>query len=321
MSHPPVSIQSPVGLVLGGGAARGWAHIGVIRALEEAGVRPAYVAGCSMGALVGAAYAAGALDRLEAFARGLTTRKVVGYMDPVLPMRGLLGGEVIDTLFDDLLGDRELTDLAVPFCAVASDLATGKEVRLCGGPLAMAVRASCALPGVFTPVVHDGRYLVDGGLVNPVPVDVARDMGAKTVIAVDLSHDVVACGWCAELERQLQGIPEGPLKAAPGANGGAYPNGQPGPGATWAERARRWLFKTSRPNVFDVIGASINIVEANLIRLRLANQPADLLVRPALGHMDLWDFANAANAIEAGRAATNKALAGQVLLQARVAAD
>jgi NTE family protein len=331
--------RQAVGLALGGGAARGWAHIGVIRALEEAKIRPAYVVGCSMGALVGAAYASGVLDELERFARTLTPRKVLGYIDPVVPVRGLLGGDVFDHLFTELLGDADPNALAMPFCAVATDLANGAEVRLMGN-LAQAVRASCSIPGIFTPARQGERFLVDGGLVNPVPVDVARDMGALMVIAVDLNHDIVAAPWH---ERRRAANQEGwvVLGQNDDADGGgdqdksATDDADKGPvdkvlqglvdlksgieegigdaleaGSQWAGRAQSRLIRAARPNIFDVIGGSIDIIEAELTAINLEKCPPDLLVQPPLGHMSLWDFADADTAIEVGYLATQKALAG-----------
>ncbi len=322
--------QPTIGLALGGGAARGWAHIGVIRALQEAGIRPSYVAGCSMGSLVGAAYACGALDELEAKARALTPRTVLAYLDPVVPVRGLLGGEGINKLFSELLGERETGTLPLPFCAVATDLATGKAEILSGGKLADAVRASCAVPGIFTPCERDGRFLVDGGLVNPVPVDVVRNMGADYVIAVDLNHDIVDCPWCAS-------PPDGPSSGPEnGAGNGPSPRSDQDEkgekpslaslgetlgetlgdaidsaldrGAELKDRAMRWVVKSARPNVFDVIGSTVNIVEAELTRVNLQRHPADLLIQPPLGHMALWGFADAAYAIDIGRKAAERAL-------------
>src|SRR3954470_16434466 len=176
-----------IGLALGSGASRGWAHIGAIRALEERGVKPDLVCGSSIGALVGAFYAAGELDKLERWVTGLAWTTVVRMMD--LTWRGgLISGNRLFSLFRNTLFEkRDIADLAMKFGAVAAELATGREVWLQHGDLLDAVRASCAMPGVFAPVVRDGVVLVDGGLVNPVPVSMCRALGADIVIAVDLS--------------------------------------------------------------------------------------------------------------------------------------
>ena len=177
-----------IGLALGGGAARGWAHVGVIRALEQAGIHPDLVCGTSVGSLVGAAYAAGELDRFEQWLLGMRIKDVVGFMDVSLA-GGLLKGERVMEFFRRNFVDRPIEQLAMPFAAVATALHTGAEVWLRDGSTVEAVRASIALPALLTPVLRDGIVLVDGGLVNPVPVSLARAMGADTVIAVDLSSD------------------------------------------------------------------------------------------------------------------------------------
>ena len=158
-----------VGLALGSGSARGWAHIGVIRALEEAGVRPDLVCGTSIGALVGAAYAAGELERLERWVLGLEIGAVVGFADLSLSA-GLLKGDRLMQFFRRNFTDRPIDQLAVPFAAVATSLQTGAEVWLQSGSTLDAVRSSIALPGIFTPVRREGTLLVDGGLANPIPV-------------------------------------------------------------------------------------------------------------------------------------------------------
>lgn len=179
-----------IGIALGAGSARGWAHIGVLQALAEARIKPDLVCGTSIGALVGAVYAGDHIAELEEWVTALTWRKVVGYFDLSFG-GGLLKGE---KLFGHLRGgllDKRIEDLKRPFAAVATDLANGREVWLREGPVAEAVRASLAMPGLFTPQFQDDRLLVDGALVNPVPVSLARAMGADFVIAVDLSSSIV----------------------------------------------------------------------------------------------------------------------------------
>jgi len=175
-----------LGLALGSGSARGWAHIGVIRALEERGIKPDLVCGSSIGALVGAAYAAGELDRFEKWVTGLAWTTVVRLMD--LTWRGgLIRGARLFTRFRAIFQDREIDGLPIPYGAIATELDSGRELWLRHGDVLDAVRASCAMPGLFTPVVRDGVVLVDGGLVNPVPVSMCRALGADLVVAVDLS--------------------------------------------------------------------------------------------------------------------------------------
>jgi NTE family protein len=182
--------QQPIGLALGGGSARGWAHIGVICALNQAGIHPDIVCGTSIGALVGAAYVDGDLNRLEAWVRSLTLQTVVRFLDFSLS-GGLIRGERLIEFFRSNFVDRQITELPLPFAAVATDLHSGREVWLRKGSVSDTVRASIALPGLFTPARLGGKWLVDGGLVNPVPVSLCRAMGANWVIAVDLNSDLI----------------------------------------------------------------------------------------------------------------------------------
>lgn len=313
-------MERRVGLALGSGAARGWAHVGVIRAVEEAGHEVAWLSGCSMGAVVATAHALGRLDILEAFARDLTPRRVLTYLDLAMPVRGLLDGDRVTELFRELFGDRDLKDARIPVCVVATDLATGREVRLCEGPAVQAVRASIAVPGIFAPVVTDGRYLADGGLVNPVPVDAVRALGAETVIAVDLNAEVGNGGWYG-------GEAQEAAEAAPGATEAAHAMAlaarhDMSPEETMGVLARRyrrleaqlkekalgWLVHSARPNIFDILGASVNIVARQITQERLAVMNPRLIVQPSVGGISLWEFADAAEAIDAGYRAASEAL-------------
>ncbi|MDH4229653.1 MAG: patatin-like phospholipase family protein [Nitrospirota bacterium] len=325
-----------VGLALGSGAARGWGHIGVIRALEEAGYVPAWVAGTSMGALVGAMYAAGKLDELEDFARSLTPSRVMSYLDLVVPVRGLLQGDKVRDMLRGFLGELSVDRTLIPFCAVSTDLASGREMRLLEGNLVDAVYASIAIPGIFVPATYDGRFLVDGGLSSPVPVEAVRALGAGRIIAVDLNHNGGECDWCPP--RPASGAPARPRamapRPAPGANEAAHAlalaatQGQHRlklgvlerryreMETALRERTFRWIMRAPRPNVFDVIGSSINMVTIAMTRVTLAKSRPDLVICPALGQFNLWDFHDAAPAIAEGYASTRQALEQQPLLNA-----
>src|SRR5689334_17098300 len=186
------SIRKPViGLALGGGAARGFAHIGILRVLLANGIVPDVVVGTSIGAVVGGAYAAGQLDTLEEWARSFQgVRNIFGYLDIRLTGSGLIGGEKLASRLEEAIGPTQIEDLAVKFATVATEVRTGHEIWLTHGRMVEAMRASYALPGIFSPVLVGDRWLVDGALVNPVPVSAARALGAEIVIAANLSSDI-----------------------------------------------------------------------------------------------------------------------------------
>ena len=185
------SIRRPViGLALGGGAARGFAHIGIIRTLVAHGIIPNVVVGTSIGAVVGGAYASGHLDAVEEWARSLQPRNILSYLDIRLNGSGLIGGAKLAAEIEAAMGPTLIEDLPMKFATVATEVRTGHEIWLTHGPMVDAMRASYALPGIFSPVLVGDRWLVDGALVNPVPVSAARALGAEIVIAANLSSDV-----------------------------------------------------------------------------------------------------------------------------------
>ena len=196
--HAPVErdprSRLKIGLALGGGAARGWSHIGVMRVLSDAGIMPDVIAGCSIGAVVGGCFAAGKLDELEAFANSLTKRRVMGLLDFHISGSGLIAGSRLQRLLEHDLADLRVESLPLRFCTIATELVTGHEVWLTRGPLVKAMRASYALPGLFDPVHMRGRWLMDGALVNPIPITAARALGADVVICVNLNGEVRARG-------------------------------------------------------------------------------------------------------------------------------
>ncbi len=252
-----------IGIALGAGSARGWAHIGVLQSLIEAGIAPEIVCGTSIGALVGAVYAGGGLPGFEQWVRALTWRKVAGYFDLSFSGGILKGGKLFDTLREGPL-EKRIEELDRPFAAVATDLASGREVWLRGGPVADAVRASIATPGLFTPWRKDDQLLVDGALVNPVPVSLARAMDADFVIAVDLSSNIVG-RYVAKLEA--------------------------------GQKQRK------QPGMLDVVTSSLNIMSVRVTRSRLAGEPAETVIQPRLGELGLLEYHRGAEAIAEGRAA------------------
>jgi NTE family protein len=283
-----------VGLVLGSGSARGWAHIGVIRALEQAGIHPDLVCGTSIGALVGAAYAAGELDRFEQWVRSLGIKDVVSLLDIRLS-GGVLKGERLMEFFRDTFVDQPIEMLPMPFAAVATALQSGAEVWLREGSTVEAVRASIALPALFTPVVRDGQLLADGGLVNPVPVSLARAMGAEILVAVDLNSDMVG--------RHLREDPE--TEAPAGQLGEWIRKIQDNVGALIPGYSPG---DPKLPSMLDVVASSITIMQVQITRSRMAGEPPDVIIAPRLAHLGLLDFHRANEAIAEGTRAAKAVL-------------
>ena len=296
-----------IGLALGSGSARGWSHIGVIKALERAGIVPDIVCGTSIGALVGAAYAAGEHGRLEPWVRSLTWSSVASLLDWKMG-GGLMAGGKLTAFFRKHYQDPGIDTLSKSFGCVATDLARGREVWLRAGSVVDAVRASIALPGVFTPAVHEGRLLVDGGLVNPVPVSLCRALGADIVIAVDLNWDLVtrrrpASSAAAPVEEVIAVTHSGRLERMlarwfrPAGHGRTA---ETPPGALQPALIT--------PSMLGVMSASLNIMQVRITQSRLAGEPADAMIRPRLAHIGAMDFHRAAASIAEGEQAAELAL-------------
>ncbi len=285
-----------IGLALGAGSARGWAHIGAIRALEDRGIKPELVCGSSIGALVGAAYASGQLHRLEEWVSGLAWTTVVRLMD-LTWKGGLIRGERLFKLFRSTFEDYDIADLPVIYGAVATELTSGREVWLRDGKVLEAVRASIALPGLFTPAIRDGMVLVDGGLVNPVPVSMCRALGADLVIAVDLS-------WGKFGPYRDRGKDHGEAVSAPREVPGWLERLKPG----WLERppAPGHADRVNIPSIFEVFNTALDIGMQRVARSRLAGDPADVLITPLLPDFGSMEYHRSKEAIEEGRAAVER---------------
>ncbi len=296
-----------IGLALGGGAARGWAHIGVLRALDAVGIKPDIIAGTSIGAVVGGCYAAGHLDQLEHFARELTVRRVFGYLDFNFAGTGLISGQRLGERLEAHLEGMMIEDLPRRFTAVATEIGTGHEVWLSRGPLVTAMRASYALPGIFRPVKIDGRWLFDGALVNPIPVTVCRALGARYVIAVNLNNDNCARGTVMP---QLDELPQDQVDDSDIGEGSDPPGQSTGSRAKNAMRRllQRQMFGKgeSSPGISTVMVDAFNIVQDRIARSRLAGDPPDAIISPRIGAVGLFDFHRADELIKAGQAAARR---------------
>jgi NTE family protein len=297
------SIRRPViGLALGGGAARGFAHIGIVRTLVAHGIIPDVVVGTSVGAVVGGTYAAGQLDRLEEWARSLLPRNIFGYLDIRLNGSGLIGGDKLAAQLEAALGDTLIEQLPLKFASVATEVRTGHEIWLTHGRIVEAVRASYALPGIFSPVLVGDRWLVDGALVNPVPVSAARALGAEIVIAANLSSDVFTHSTTI-FAHGPSGAPEPVIEVVPGPKRGLGKFFSP-------ERTmkREFFGSAGRPGISTVMVDAFNIMQDRITRARLAGDPPDLLITPRVGQIGWFDFHRADDLIAHGARAAERAI-------------
>ncbi|MFZ4394628.1 MAG: patatin-like phospholipase family protein [Kiritimatiellia bacterium] len=299
MSHPGTCPR--IGLALGSGGARGWAHVGVLRHLQELNVPIYCVAGTSIGSIMGAVFAARRLDVIEDLSRQIDWRRVARmFVEVGFPRAGLVTGHRIQQLIQEVVGVNRIEDLQIPFAAVAANLKTGEQVVLSRGSVVDAIRASIAIPGIFVPAQHDGHHLVDGGTINPLPIDVAESMGADVVIAVDVNL--------------LPGRGIDPSRAIPPERHGmdrdvaailahtreALPRVQ----SAFADAMERWFRReTTGLTIFDVLTRSVRIAENQITHGRLKLYPPALLIQPAVGSIETLEFHRASQAIEAGRAA------------------
>lgn len=273
-----------IGLALGSGSARGWAHIGVLQALEDLGIRPKVVCGTSIGALVGAVYVSGQLDEFAEWVQKLTAREVFRYMDFSFS-GGMVKGEALFGFFEKHHRNPEIRDLGQRFASVATEMSSGREIWITQGPILPAARASCALPGLFSPVQFNGRWMLDGGLVNPVPVSTCRALGADVVIAVNLNAQLVGQHFSRSTETDVD---EGEDKAERG----------------WWNSVRDYLSSgdgEGAPRFFDVVASSVNIMQDRITRSRMAGDPPDMTLVPLLEDFALMDFHRAKEAITEGR--------------------
>jgi NTE family protein len=297
--EPEASARPAFALALGGGIARGWAHIGVLNTLVEAGLKPDIVTGTSVGAVVGGCWAAGKLAELEAWALSLTKRRMFGLLDVSLGGMGLIAGGRLKAQLDSNLGDVAIEELSPRFAAIATEFNTGHEVWLGRGRLADALRASYALPGVFEPIRIGGRWLMDGALVNPVPVSAARALGGRLVVAVNLQSDVYGRGTViqslAATERDQAAAEELTwLSRMRGRRGDAEPRPAGGPPAA--------------PGIPTVMVDAFGIMLDRISRSRLAGDPPDLTIGPRLADIGLFEFHRAAEAIRLGAEAAERAV-------------
>jgi NTE family protein len=319
-------------LALGSGSARGWSHIGVLRALEDNGIRPDIITGTSIGALVGGAYASGNLDALEEWIRPLDRLDIVRLMDARLRGGGFIRGERLFARLSEQVNDCQIEDLPIRFAAVSCELATGREVWHRKGSLLNAIRASVSLPGIFTPTPDGDRFLIDGGLVNPVPISVARALGANLVLAVNLNDGLVARAYETQHGRDFQTGPDEEPESQTATLALEHSNEQhessddddDEPSAFWkklselngaiklrfdsliSEDADDKQDRHEPPGIFDVVMGSINVMQDRITRSRMAGDPPDAVIAPRVHHIGLMAFDKAEEAIEEGYRAAER---------------
>jgi len=291
--------QNGVALALGGGVARGWSHIGVLRALDGANIPISMIAGTSIGAVVGGCYLAGKLDELEEFARSITRRTILRYVDFTLGKSGFIAGNRLAERLDQELGDIRIEDLKKRFVAVATEIDTGHEVWLENGLLAPAIRASYALPGVFQPVTHMGKHLVDGALVNPVPVAACRAFEQKIVMAVNLDRQTFARSSVvrsSSIHQANSHSDQHPMEEIP---------------SSWLPFSfgNNATTKKQKLGITGVMIEAFNIIQDRIIRSRLAGDPPDVTIRPKLENIGFTDFHKASESIDLGYRQTKFQLA------------
>ncbi|WP_058440371.1 patatin-like phospholipase family protein [Legionella brunensis] len=301
-----------IGLVFGSGSARGWAHIGVIRELANKGITPDLVTGSSIGAVVGGAYASGHLDEFEEWIFTLKRVDILKLLDVHIASGGFIQGKSLMIAIEKRIGNLNIEDLKVPFACVATSLLNGKEHWLRDGPLLDAVRASIALPGIFAPIALQHDIMLDGGLVNPVPISLARAMGADYIIAVNLNSDLVGRHFSPHHSDVAADNQENQKKLE-------YAEKNNPNIATWGAKLKTDFDirlvsfisslrkrRISKPGLFDVIAGSINIMQERITNSRMAEDPPDVLITPKLGHIGLMEFDRAQEAIREGQEATRR---------------
>ncbi|HEU0082548.1 MAG TPA: patatin-like phospholipase family protein [Bradyrhizobium sp.] len=298
------SIRRPVlGLALGGGAARGFAHIGIVKTLVAHGIVPDVVVGTSIGAVVGGSYATGHLDRFEEWARSLQPRNIFSYLDIRLNGSGLIGGDKLAAQLHAAIGETMIEQLPLKFASVATEVRTGHEIWLTHGRMVDAIRASYALPGIFAPVLVGDRWLVDGALVNPVPVSAARALGAEIVIAANVSSDVFTHATTIYSHGPSPPAPEPVVEVAPPPKRGMGKFFSP-------ERTmkRQFFGSAGRPGISSMMVDAFNIMQDRITRARLAGDPPDLLITPRVGQVGWFDFHRADDLIAHGARAAERAI-------------
>lgn len=296
MTKININHQGGIGLALGSGSSRGWSHIGVIKALSKVGIEPDIICGCSIGALVGASYSAGNINKLESWLYKLSKIEVARFFELNWSLNGFVDADHLEEFLNEYVCDEKasIEELGKTFAAVSTDLENGREVWFTKGSVLQAVWASMSLPGLFPPIQNEGRWLVDGGLVNPVPVSICRALGADQVIAVNLNGDILG-KHVAQKPKEDEGesIADRFVKSIKEYSESIFPEKSTG---------------EKTPGLFDAIASSINITQDRITRSRMAGDPPDVLLSPKLSKIGLLEFHRASEAIKEGEACVERML-------------
>jgi NTE family protein len=295
VSRPDVRL----GIALGSGSSRGWSHIGIIRALAEIGIEADIVCGCSVGAIVGASFAAGNLNRLEHWVTSLTRTEVARFLDINLSLSGFVDAPRLRSFFAENVcaEDVGIEQLVRTFATVSTDLETGREIWFTEGSVLDAVWASMSIPGLFPPLRNQGKWLVDGGLVNPVPVSLCRALGADIVIAVNLNAAIAGRHFIRGGGDDSESAPPDSLISTVRKTVRSYSASLFGSNGT-----------DDAPGLFDAISGSLNIMQERITRSRMAGDPPDIVLAPRLSHIGLMEYYRAREAIQEGRECVGRML-------------
>lgn len=303
LHHSPYKI----GLALGSGGARGWAHLGVLQRLNELGLPVFCIAGTSIGSVAAALYVSNSLSTMQDLATHLDWKRAAGlFLEVNLPRSGLLSGKNFMCLLKDIIPVHTIGELSLPFAAVATDLQNEKAVVLDSGNLFDAIRASIAIPGIFTPMRIQGHHLVDGGLVNPLPVSVCRDMGADFVIAVDVNLRSAAGKRKPSRKPATPAVPSKQIEKLVAQISKLMPQLK----TPIEDAVNRWYTphknEVTSLSIFDVLTRSFRLIENQITRRELALNPPDILIQPEVGNIMTLEFHRGPEAIAAGMAAVDE---------------
>ncbi|MFO7984009.1 MAG: patatin-like phospholipase family protein [Desulfuromonadales bacterium] len=288
--------RKKIGLALGSGAARGMAHIGVLKVFEEENIPIDYISGTSFGAIIGALYASGvSVAQLEEVGKGVNWARLARLVDPIFSTSGLIDGRKLSVFLEDLLPRKNFEDLDIPLALTATDVESGEAIVIRRGNLLEALRAAVSFPGVFTPVAFGDRFLIDGGITNPIPIDVVRELGAEFAIGVCTLQQVDKRSKETFLPVEKEKSEKSHFKEW------LTPLGLE------EKFKKQWPFADRKegderrpPNIFRIFAQSVVIMENQIASLQLQQNHIDVLIRPPLGNMTLLEFNKSSDAIQSG---------------------